>query len=717
MRNEELSGFTRLADSQKPENFLVGLRFTDPGAIAPKGDGLPYQSDQPYMALFEIEGVKGSTTVMPHPNAVAEVLATVDAPEVIEMAAGEYIAATNPLRRGLRMEPTRALVTYADAIKEALITAGVKVDDYPLAVLLGSEEVATVKALIGDRFSFGPAVVVGVGGGWIDPQQLTATDPDPDPDPEVEAPPVAEESQTDLERTDEMSTTTELTDATTVHEDDAIVADLSELDLSETAPWEGILAVEDIETGDGRFLMSESLTWRQLPLPIMMMTENPVGGDGHDGAKLAGRIDEVWRDGGEIWGRGVLDLGSETGREAHRLLGQQMLRGVSADIDKVTWDMESDADPLAEALGIPAMSNRIADGRLMGATLCVFPALEECSVWLTDDAGQIHADPEALAATGAIQYDRIQWFTPYNEDGALVASATAAVEFPVHPPSAHFQNPQLTEATPLTRDGSRIFGHIAEFGSCHIGFQGGRCVPVPKSSTNYSAFRRGSVETSDGTMVRTGPLVMDTVHPDLAMQASDAQAFYAHTGSAIADLAVGEDKFGIWVSGALRPGTTPEQLRVLFASDVSPDWRTVNGKPREMCAILSVNNSGFKGLGLVASAGGKIDYSNIRFVTPGHNAARIGPDGEALALVASSGLRHRGSNDNLIAEIDALRNGFEQLATQVKPQVQENARKKLEALAAKGRHPATRAPATVSSMSVARKKLARIRAQRIADGG
>jgi hypothetical protein len=75
---------------------------------------------------------------------------------------------------------------------------------------------------------------------------------------------------------------------------------------------------------------------------------------------------------------------------------------------------------------------------------------------------------------------------------------------------------------------------------------------------------------------------------------------------AAADVTAGEDDFGIWVAGALRPGLRAEDVRALMASDVSGDWRRIGGS-LELVAVLAVNVPGFpkirvkESLGLVAS--------------------------------------------------------------------------------------------------------------------
>lgn len=491
--------------------------------------------------------------------------------------------------------------------------------------------------------------------------------------------------------------------------EDAVVMStiaLAEIPVSDDlAPWEGLIAVEGVETGDGRFLMEEALTWRDLPLPLMMMTENPVGGEGHDGAKLVGRIDGLERRGVEIWGVGVIDLGSEHGAEANRLLGKKMIRGVSADIDKVVWDSDASADPL-EAL---MAGSKVAEGRVMGATLTSFPALSECEIWLSGAgpsyprAQQALADgADALAASAGGYPTRIAWYTPLSgRGGALVASGGG--KYPVVPPAAWMRDQELKEYTPLTiTDDGHYFGHAVQWGALHIGMS--RPTPVPRSALNYSAFRVGAVKADDGKDYRTGPIVMDTVHPDLRMQASDTQAFYAHTGCAVADVTIGEDRFGIWISGAIRPGTTDEQIRVLRASDLSPDWRTVNGKPREVVGMLVVNNSGFKPLSALVASGGEIDEAG-NWIMPGRTAARI-EGGEVMALVAS-GAATRGS---VLDEIGVLRAELSQLRTLVRPALADRARARAVELAgSRTRHPA----GEVTQLTAVRRDLARATARRL----
>jgi hypothetical protein len=89
-----------------------------------------------------------------------------------------------------------------------------------------------------------------------------------------------------------------------------------------------------------------------------------------------------------------------------------------------------------------------------------------------------------------------------------------------------------------------------------------------------------------------GPITLGTGHAGLSLAARPAAEHYDHTGAAVADVATGEDAFGIWFAGALRPNLEPSRVRELRASALSGDWRAVGGA-LELVALLAVNTPGF----------------------------------------------------------------------------------------------------------------------------
>jgi hypothetical protein len=154
----------------------------------------------------------------------------------------------------------------------------------------------------------------------------------------------------------------------------------------------------------------------------------------------------------------------------------------------------------------------------------------------------------------------------------------------------------------VTNEG-RVFGHIATWDTCHVGFAD-QCVQPPRSQSGYKHFTTGEVICDDGSRVPVGQITMDTGHAPLNANGARAAAHYDDTGCAVVDVTAGEDRFGIWMSGALRPNVEPEKIRALLASDVSGDWRRI-GAGLELVGLLAVNVPGFPKLreheGLVAS--------------------------------------------------------------------------------------------------------------------
>lgn len=388
-------------------------------------------------------------------------------------------------------------------------------------------------------------------------------------------------------------------------------------EAAEAAPdgrWEGVIAREGEMTGDGRLIEDGALRWDGLPIPLRVAFKD-VGG--HDGAEVCGRIETVERrDGGDIYATGTFDLGSAVGAEAFRQVCEQMSNGVSIDTDDVTFrimakadlfeadvaDSGDEADPEGR-VKVAAMSSSdeltvIESARLRAATLVAVPAFATARVYAAGQAPSTSepAERDENVDSGA-KMARSADADPLSRD-----SLTAAA-IPTAPPEAWFKDPQLTGPTALVvEDDGRVYGHIAAWGTCHIG-QVGKCVEPPTSPSNYAYFRTGALRTAEGTSVAVGHLTMGTGHAGPRDSANAAAEHYDNTGTVFADVAAGEDAYGIWVAGSLRPGITAEQVRVARSAPISGDWRTIRGS-LELVGALAVNVPGFpvpRPQGLLAS--------------------------------------------------------------------------------------------------------------------
>jgi hypothetical protein len=338
---------------------------------------------------------------------------------------------------------------------------------------------------------------------------------------------------------------------------------------------------EVIESGDGRRFEKGAIEIRELPLPLMWQIKSA---EGHNGSVVVGRIDHMERvENGIGNATGVFDQG-EYGQEAERLVRNGFIRGVSADLDQFEASQETDLkDNQQEDSGkIGTDKLVITHARVMAVTLVPKPAFQECQIYLVEDEKQ-----EDTVIPDGIYVDEMDAV----EASALVACGIVAGSIPVVPPRSWFADPKLNKATPLTVDDEgRVFGHIAAWHVDHIGMSFG--TKPPRSRSKYAYFHTGVVRTDDGKDVPVGQLTLAGGHASLEASASEAVRHYDDTASAIADVHAGEDAYGIWVAGALRPGTTPEQVRALRASAPSGDWRPVKGQ-LELVAVCQVNVPGF----------------------------------------------------------------------------------------------------------------------------
>ncbi len=352
----------------------------------------------------------------------------------------------------------------------------------------------------------------------------------------------------------------------------------------------------EVSSGDERSFKKNSITTRNLPLPLMWQIKT---GSGHEGSVVVGRIDSIeTTENGLANARGVFDVGPY-GREAERMVRGGFLRGVSVDLDKFeaevedeAFDTKEDAEKAAKKNSIKNEKILVESARLMGITIVPKPAFQECYIMIEEEPT---LELEELPLVEGI-YEEIP------EDYEYQLAALAASAAPVIPPKSWFTNPGLGQATPLTiADDGKVFGHIAAWQTSHIGMPG-RGVKPPRSASQYAYFRNGVLRTDEGD-VQVGQLTLAGGHASLQASADEAIKHYDDTASAVADVVAGEDQFGIWVSGSLRPDVTPAQIRAFRASSPSGDWRPINGR-LELVAVCQVNVPGFPIARAITASGG-----------------------------------------------------------------------------------------------------------------
>lgn len=446
------------------------------------------------------------------------------------------------------------------------------------------------------------------------------------------------------------------------------VPDAAALSTRNTVPWSGVLVVEGMPTGDGRQFASGSLTWptvgetTSLEIPLGWMYERAHGGMSTDKVALVGRIDTITRKGSELHGTGLIDLDSHWGREAARLMGTRadpgFLAGVSIDADDpadpnglnveyVFPDSceleeapeddelpgESDEDAIAAELACMVPEMRIYhSGRIRAATLVDIPAYVEARLYLDQSV------PEG---------------TPVEAEAVAmpVVASSFTMTIPDLPPAEWFDEPRDEPeigAITVTDDG-RIFGYLAPKHVAHRGIRDKR-VTVPMGNVDYGIWMNRVTIADDGrggfTRLATGPITMDCGHASASPRVVGAarREHYDNSCSIVATVCVGENSRGVWISGAVLPDVTPDQVRRMMACQLSGDWGPHREKPgkRELAGALLVPVPGFpkRSNAFMSMKAGQLDRVTVplrfgRVVK--EQATPFGTDAAAERIAASIG--------------------------------------------------------------------------------
>ena len=419
-----------------------------------------------------------------------------------------------------------------------------------------------------------------------------------------------------------------------------------------------MLAPIGLSTGDGRRFQDGGISLAPAPFAFEWAREREGG---HDGAVSVGAVQETailtvadaLADGwiGEdrvkgmdrkmtaVWARGVMfddasreDMPrlAEDVAEALHLISNGTL-GPSVDLDSF------DAVPVFEGTDEPVTYEKleayyeehgeepklellITEGRVRAATLVSIPAFQETSRPLE----LLEAEPAEGEGAAASETSDL---------ASLVASVSGGRDLPE---LAAFTLPELAGPTPITWDfrTGRVFGHIATWRTCHVGYSD-VCVTAPRAGQGgYSWFNRYPVETSDGETVWAGRLTVGGQHAGLTLSANGAMS--AHDSKTVAaDVIAYEDEHGIVLAGAIRPGLDAGTLAILERRRVSGDWREISGS----LALVEV----------LALSPGPRATSEPGFPVSAHSRA-----GRQAALVASFGPEDIPAQAEPSAALDAL---------------------------------------------------------------
>jgi hypothetical protein len=112
------------------------------------------------------------------------------------------------------------------------------------------------------------------------------------------------------------------------------------IDLEAPTPWHGVLAPEDVWSGDGRRFAEGLLGVRDLPIPLTWQKATDTG---HDGSVVIGKIDSIERAGNMMQGSGTF-LTSPEADEVVGLISEFGQFGVSVDADSAEMEFDEEAE-------------------------------------------------------------------------------------------------------------------------------------------------------------------------------------------------------------------------------------------------------------------------------------------------------------------------------------------------------------------------------------
>lgn len=399
------------------------------------------------------------------------------------------------------------------------------------------------------------------------------------------------------------------------------------------------LGFEGQTTGDGRIIAPGALRWDGDRWPVAWAAED---WGMHQGAVDVGAITELTRNGEAIMGAYEIDTGGDAGAEVARQHDAGIPLGWSLDLDDITVEIvdmtveivdedapvDDDDEELAlaaAALARPAVTRvhvdhmtltstgrtlealtadgvviaewspndyleRVTDARVRRATIVSTPAFAEALFTLDAATDGETVEPEPVAASSG----GCGCGGSCGHCGTVTAGGGERRMFtgPKLPPTDWYNDPGFGEPTPLDiTDKGVAFGHVARWDTCHTGSPSGECIRAPRSLHEYAYYRTGARPTSGGR-IPVGQLTIGGGHADLQLSYRGAAEHYDNASTALADVACGEDAYGIWFAGALRPGVSDEDVIAMLASSLSGDWRAIGGH-LELIAAHAVNVPGF----------------------------------------------------------------------------------------------------------------------------
>jgi hypothetical protein len=296
---------------------------------------------------------------------------------------------------------------------------------------------------------------------------------------------------------------------------------------------------------------------------------------GHDGAFTVAVLESVVLRDGAVWGSGYW-LDTPEAAEA--------IQQVEASVTRPSIELVARSAVLADSAGNPVspetaeqmwldgavIVERIDVAEIVAATLVSVPEFRDAHMVLGEETS------EEDQARGL----------------ALVAAAAArTVDEDIYP-AGHFEDPVLTEPTPIhvTPQG-RVVGHLACWETMHTAYPDMQRTPY-RSFSGYADFHQTDARLDTGQVLRVGRLTVGGGHGPVGRGPRAARAHYDDVTTCWAYVRAGEDDIGIWVSGCIEANADDRMVKMALGTPHSGHWERVGGHP-ELLIGHAVNSPGF----------------------------------------------------------------------------------------------------------------------------
>jgi 2'-5' RNA ligase len=230
-----------------------------------------------------------------------------------------------------------------------------------------------------------------------------------------------------------------------------------------------VMAIEGMDTADGRYLEPGGITHRTLPIPLLAQVRTPDGGKGHDNSWIVGAVTEmtrrpgpevISRQTGDPFPQGVFiwegtkgwmydDVPGPPDKSAYTLVKDRALSGNSIDMSDMTVELEyapedDPQDPSAQPVRV-----RMVTGVIGATTLVSLPAFPDAYVEID---GELMVPEGGQVLTAA----SVSWRSAELGDDCAPCGAgleLATVPEPVDPDAVPEEDDPQAPPAPVHRGG------------------------------------------------------------------------------------------------------------------------------------------------------------------------------------------------------------------------------------------------------------------------